>query len=144
MMSYYTSWKTSKYSKKTVEDLCCFFTYMYNICLWIHINQLFAQSCVSTGPSRNSSISMLWSSEEIKYRLSVMRVPGCTSIRWLSCAVQLKWPMTYHTRSYSKTDHLLHVQQYLLYGWLEWMRTFHVSTGVRIKRDECRVKTFYN
>lgn len=34
----------------------------------------------------------------------------------LCCAVQLKWPMTYHTRRYSKTDHRLHVQQYLLYG----------------------------
>lgn len=54
--------------------------------------------------------------QQRKYSLSVMRVPGCIQVRWLSCAVQLKWPMTYHTRRYSKTDHLLHVQQYLLYG----------------------------
>lgn len=67
-----------------------------------------------------------------------MRVPGCTQVRWLSCAAQLKWPMTYHTRRYAKTDHLLHVQQYLLYGWLKRMRTFHVSTGSRLKRDKRR------
>lgn len=65
----------------------------------------------------------------------MMRVPSCTQVRWLSCAVQLKWPMTYHTRRYAKTDHLLHVQQYLLYGWLKRMRTFHVSTSRRLKRD---------
>ena len=120
------------------EELCWYCAYIYNICLWIQINRLFTQPCVSKAPSRNSSISMLWSSGEIKYSLSVMRVPGCIQVRWLSCAVQIKWPMTYHTRRYSKTDHLLHVQQYLLYGWLKWMRTFHVSTGMRVKRDECR------
>lgn len=37
-----------------------------------------------------------------------------------------------------QTDHLLHVQQYLLYGWLKWMRTFRVSTGLTVKRDERR------
>lgn len=43
---------------------------------------------VSARPlSRNSSVSMLWSSVEIKYSLSMMRVPGCTQVRWLSCAV---------------------------------------------------------
>lgn len=134
--------KKVRFSKKGGEKLCWFFTYIYNICLWIQINRLFTQPCVSKAPSRNSSISMLWRSEEIKYSLSMMRVPGCTQVRWLSCAVQLKWPMTYHTRRYSKTDHLLHVQQYLLYGWLKWMRTFHVSTGMRVKRDECRDRSW--
>lgn len=66
----------------------------------------------------------------------MMRVPSCTQVRWLSCAVQLKWPMTYHTRRYVKTDHLLHVQQYLLFGWLKRMRTFHVLTSMRLKRDD--------
>lgn len=123
---------------KKEGELCWYFTYMYNIRLWSQINWLFNQLHDSTAPSRNSSISMLWRSEEIKYKLTMMRAPGCTQVRWRSCAVQLKWPVTYHTRRYSKTDHLLHVQQYLLYGWLKWMRTFHVLTGMRVTRDERR------
>lgn len=51
--------------------------------------------------SRNSSAPMLWSNGEIKYRLSAMRVPGWTRVRWLRCAVHVKWPVTYHTRRYA-------------------------------------------
>lgn len=127
---------TLQQNKKRTESWLLYVTYNYSVYPWIQINRLFTQPCVCKAPSRNSSISMLWSSEEIKYRLSMMRVPGYAQVRWLSCAVQLKWPVTYHTRRHSKTDHLLHVQQYLLYGWLKWMRTFHVSTGMRVWRDE--------
>lgn len=103
---------------------------------WLHY-QPFFKLCVSKVDFQEFFISTLWGSVDMKYSLS-MRAPNCIQVRWLSSAVQLKWPMTYHTRRYAKTDHQLHVQQYLLYGWLKRMRTFHVSTSMRLKRDDSR------
>lgn len=124
---------------KWMEKLCWYFTHITYAC-GIQINRLFTQLCVSEATFQEFlCINVV---EQRRNKVQPEHDEGSRlhsgQVAKLCCAVQLKWPMTYHTRRYAKTDHLLHVQQYLLYGWLKWMRTFHVSTGLRVKRDESR------